>query len=114
MVKLLCKASNLAGDLLGDVRQFRRHCPHCDDRVEESAFHMIMTCSYHTNNRISLMHNVHSSLSQQSIVVWNDLSDLIKFNVLMGVEFPFPADELLGLRKASCVFIHKMYLKRKK
>ena len=114
MVKLLCGVSNLACDILGDINPYQRRCTQCEEGVEETVYHFIMSCPLNTVKRSILFRDICSALSDQNVRVFNDFSDTIKFYIVMGLDFPFSHEELLEIRKISCINVNKMYSKREK
>ena len=59
-----------------------------------------------------MLSDIESSLSVSGKGVWDGLSDFMKSNILLGMDYPFIYDDLLIIRKLSCINIHKMYSQR--
>ena len=92
-----------------------RTCQFCtDEGLIETPLHFIMYCKKFENLRASLYRKIKDDISADGYKIFMNLSELIQFYILLGLDFPFIDIDILNLRKNACVYIHKMYIKRYK
>ena len=113
MVNLLCGNTILA--LYRNVDSVRedRLCTVCDLGVVEDTFHFVFRCPQFSSLRESLLVKIRLGLSDEGTHQWDELEDLLKMYIVLGMDYPFQADDLLHIRIQSCITIHKMYHQRR-
>ena len=114
VIRLLCGVSTLNAHKNVNVPRHARTCGLCNLNEIEDTFHLVVRCTLMVDLRRWLFTEMVKSLSQECLDTLYGLSDAMIFNILMGLQFPFSVVDLYRLRKASCVAIHKMYIRRKK
>ena len=109
VVNLLCGNSILAQYKDITVPRMDRICKLCNLGVVEDAAHFILQCPHFSDQRNVLLSNVRFGLSDEGKILWDDLEVIMKMYVLLGMDFPFQADDLLHIRTQT----HTMYTKRR-
>ena len=112
MVNLLCGNSILAQYRNVTLAREDRLCTMCDLGVVEDTFHFVCQCPQFSLLRESLWNNVRVGLSDEGNRQWDELDDLLKMYILLGMEYPLLTDDLLHIRIQSCIAVHKMYHQR--
>ena len=113
MLRLLMGSSRLEADANHSVPMNERVCPICNLNIIEDLFHLIMGCSAYQPIRENMLHDIAKVLCYSSRQKWNSASHHIQMLICMGMEFPVTSEEIWSIRFLSCVYINRMYAKRK-
>ena len=112
LVRLLCGSNCLEVSKKVNLPRHERICMHCDSNEVEDTLHFVLRCSKFHAIRLLLLHSIVHNLSIEGHRIWSELSELMVFYILLGLEYPLPHQDIYIIRYLSCVHIHRMYRAR--
>ena len=112
MLRLLCGCSCLRLHKEHTIIKSERVCLQCNDNSIEDVKHFVIYCNVYNVIRHELFQCIDMSVTFESREVFQSLSEVMMFNIIMGMDYPISDQDLLAIRYISAYYIHNMYKQR--
>ena len=110
MLRLLSGCNKLRVNMDTDIDHAARVCTLCNNGRIEDVYHMVMDCAPYVEIRNTMHEKLHSCLQQDTERTLLYLPDMIKYYILMGLDYPFAAEALWDIRYFSCQGIKRIII----
>ena len=109
MLKLISNCNCLRLHYEHNIPHSERVCLQCNDNVTESTLHFVLYCSAFNNCRRLLFNHIGNVLECNAFHSFMSLSDQLKCNVMLCMDYPLQAGDLELIRCYSAYYLHRMY-----
>ena len=113
VLRLLCGSNVLAINYRVDISRASRICRLCDLNEVEDILHFVLYCPSLSSLRFVLLGQIETNLSFEGRLIWQNLSLYMRGLIILGLDFPLPAEDVFCIRYFSCIALHNMYVRRR-
>ena len=105
IIRLLsgCSALRVYTDL--NITRSERICKCCLLNELEDVNHFLMRCSLYNDERKMLMSNIKINVCNETAAMFDHLSELMTFFILLGMDYNIVAEDLFVIRSISAYFV---------